>query len=387
MGKGKGGCRKRGPGLERERAQAPARPGLRSEHGARLLAPSAPQEAPRGAVGGAGRADLALGGAVPTDVLGAVLGRRGELRGVWGYRWNNCRLDWCQQPGMRGAGPGRCHRPACATERSRLPWHARNCCGTCQEDGRCPLAPVTPAPFLTPPNSPPLAQEPIGFFVTGTTSILSYLWYMQHQREFTWSEMHQRMISGWEVGHRVMGAGSGTGGEGTSWQLHAGGRLGRDGRRPGGRVPRPGAPRTFPTRRPHPPCDGPTTRRRGRLPRQTLTPSGTRCSGTQWSGRSRRSSCARWMAWRSRASPQPRRHDLTPRAPGPGFLTPLRCLPRPPGAVAHDPPEPRPHSPPRRQAWRRVQRDPAPRMLPSPSPPRPVRPRPGQTTDLGRGGF
>ncbi|KAL6769429.1 hypothetical protein ACKKBG_A30975 [Auxenochlorella protothecoides x Auxenochlorella symbiontica] len=40
--------------------------------------------------------------------------------------------------------------------------------------------------------------EPIGFFLTGLTTILSYLWYMHHRAEFTWSEMHQRMISGWE---------------------------------------------------------------------------------------------------------------------------------------------------------------------------------------------
>lgn len=44
------------------------------------------------------------------------------------------------------------------------------------------------------------SQEPIGFFLTGLTTILSYLWYMHHRAEFTWSEMHQRMISGWEVG-------------------------------------------------------------------------------------------------------------------------------------------------------------------------------------------
>ncbi|KDD76150.1 DUF607 hypothetical protein [Helicosporidium sp. ATCC 50920] len=40
--------------------------------------------------------------------------------------------------------------------------------------------------------------EPLGFFFGGLTTILSYLWYMRHQHDFTWSHMHNRMIGAWE---------------------------------------------------------------------------------------------------------------------------------------------------------------------------------------------
>lgn len=41
-------------------------------------------------------------------------------------------------------------------------------------------------------------MEPIGFFVGGGTAILSYAWFLQTNRDFSYSDAHQRFMSSWE---------------------------------------------------------------------------------------------------------------------------------------------------------------------------------------------
>ena len=41
-------------------------------------------------------------------------------------------------------------------------------------------------------------MEPIGFFVGGFTTLLTYLYYIQTSRDFSYSDAHERFMSSWE---------------------------------------------------------------------------------------------------------------------------------------------------------------------------------------------
>ena len=43
-----------------------------------------------------------------------------------------------------------------------------------------------------------VSQEPVGFFIGGCSSLLSFAWFLRTQRDFSYETMHKRFMSGYE---------------------------------------------------------------------------------------------------------------------------------------------------------------------------------------------